>query len=251
MHLMAESPPEVKKERLQKVMAAAGVGSRRHCEELIAEGRVMVDGERVDRMGMTVDPADVVIHVDGTRLVTTPGLVHLVLNKPRGMVTTMSDPEGRPCIGDLVADRAVRLFHVGRLDTDTEGLLLLTNDGELGHRLTHPSYGITKTYLAEVAGPVPRDLGRRLRDGIELDDGVVRVDDFKVKDVNGPRVLVELVIHEGRNHVVRRLLEAAGNPVHALVRTELGPIQLGSLKPGRTRHLTSHEVGALYRAVGM
>jgi 23S rRNA pseudouridine2605 synthase len=167
------------------------------------------------------------------------------------MVTTMSDPEGRPCIGDLVADRAVRLFHVGRLDTDTEGLLLLTNDGELGHRLTHPSYGITKTYLAEVAGPVPRDLGRRLRDGIELDDGVVRVDDFKVKDVNGPRVLVELVIHEGRNHVVRRLLEAAGNPVHALVRTELGPIQLGSLKPGRTRHLTSHEVGALYRAVGM
>jgi pseudouridine synthase len=248
---MDEPRPEVKLERLQKVMAAAGVGSRRKCEELIAEGRVTVDGVRVERMGMTVDPADVVIHVDGTRVMTTPGLVHLVLNKPSGVVTTMSDPEGRPCVGDLVADRAARLFHVGRLDTDTEGLLLLTNDGELAHRLTHPSYGIPKTYLAEVPGPVSRDLGKRLRAGVELEDGVVRVDDFKVKDVNGPRVLVELVIHEGRHHVVRRLLEAAGHPVHALVRTQVGPIQLGSLKSGRSRHLTSHELGALYRAVGM
>ena len=248
---MADPQDEVKKERLQKVLAAAGVGSRRHCEELIAAGRVSVDGQRVDRMGMTVDPTQAVIHVDGTRVMTTPGLVHIVLNKPRGVVTTMSDPEGRPCIGDLVADRAVRLFHVGRLDTDTEGLLLLTNDGELGHRLTHPSYGIAKTYLAEVPGPVARDLGKRLRAGVELEDGLVRVDDFKVKDVNGSRVLVELVLHEGRNHVVRRILEAVGHPVLALVRTQVGPIQLGSLKVGRTRHLTSHEVGALYRAVGM
>ena len=248
---MTESRPEVKQERLQKVMAAAGVGSRRKCEELIAEGRVSVDGQRVDRMGMTVDPDRVVIHVDGTRVVTNTELVHLVLNKPRGVVTTMSDPEGRLCVGDLVADRTTRLFHVGRLDTDTEGLLLLTNDGELGHRLTHPSYGIVKTYLAEVPGPVARDLGKKLRAGVDLEDGVVRVDDFKVKDVNGARVLVELSLHEGRNHIVRRLLEAVGHPVYGLVRTAIGPIQLGSLKSGRTRHLTSHELGALYRAVGM
>ena len=248
---MSEPRPEVKLERLQKVMAAAGVGSRRRCEELIAEGRVSVDGVRVDRMGMTVDPDSVVIHVDGARLQTRKDLVWVMLNKPRGVVTTMSDPEGRPCVGDLVGERSTRLFHVGRLDTDTEGLLLLTNDGDLGHRLTHPSYGVQKTYLAEVNGPVRRDLGKQLRAGVDLEDGQVRVDDFKVKDMNSGRVLVEVVLHEGRHHVVRRLLEAVGHPVIALVRTQFGPVALGSLKSGRTRHLTSHEVAALYQAVGL
>jgi 23S rRNA pseudouridine2605 synthase len=179
------------------------------------------------------------------------GLVHLALNKPRGVVSTMSDPHGRPSLGDYVGGRKERLFHVGRLDADTEGLILLTNDGELAHRLAHPSYGVTKTYLAEVAGPVARDVGRRLRSGIELEDGVVAVDGFRVVGSSAGRVMVELVLHEGRKHVVRRLLDAVGHPVQRLVRTDIGPIALGELRPGRTRSLTRDEVGRLYREVGL
>jgi 23S rRNA pseudouridine2605 synthase len=238
--------------RLQKVLAAAGVGSRRACEELIAAGRVEVDGRRVTEMGMRVDPAKAVIKVDGLRITTDEaGLVHLALNKPRGVVSTMSDPEGRPSLGDYVVGRRERLFHVGRLDADTEGLILLTNDGELAHRLTHPSYGVAKTYLAEVAGPVPRDIGKRLRAGVELDDGVVNVDSFRITGRSAGRVMLEIVLHEGRKHVVRRALEAVGHPVERLVRTHIGPIVLGELRPGRTRSLTRDEVGLLYREVGL
>jgi 23S rRNA pseudouridine2605 synthase len=203
-------------------------------------------------MGLRVDPTNAVIKVDGMRITTQEsGLVHLALNKPRGVVSTMSDPEGRPSLGDYVRNRRERLFHVGRLDADTEGLILLTNDGELAHRLTHPSYEVPKTYLAEVVGPIARDLGKRLRNGIELDDGLVTVDEFRVVSRSGARVMLELVLHEGRKHVVRRLLDSVGYPVERLVRTDLGPIKLGDLRVGNTRRLTHDEVGALYRAVGL
>lgn len=238
--------------RLQKVLAAAGVGSRRACEAMIAAGRVEVDGKIVRTMGIRVDPMRAVIKVNGMRVTTKEsGLVHLALNKPRGVVSTMTDPEGRPNLGDYVRNRRERLFHVGRLDADTEGLILLTNDGELAHRLTHPSYEVPKTYLAEVVGPIERDLGKRLRNGIELDDGVVTVDRFRVVSRSGARVMLELVLHEGRKHVVRRLLDSVGHPVERLVRTNLGPIKLGDLRVGNTRRLTRDEVGALYREVGL
>ena len=158
--------------RLQKVLAAAGVGSRRHCEELIAAGRVEVDGEIVRRYGARVDPDHQIIKLDGRRIPSRQDLVYLALNKPPGVLTTMSDDRGRPTIADFLGDRAERLYHVGRLDYDTEGLMLLTNDGDLAHRLAHPRYGVAKTYLADVSGPLPRDLGRRLTTGIELEDGV-------------------------------------------------------------------------------
>jgi len=237
--------------RLQKVLAAAGVGSRRACELLIEEGRVEVDGQRVEHQGMRVDPSTAVIRVDGQRLVTRQDLEYVLLNKPRGMITAMVDDRGRPCVGDLVADRRARLFHVGRLDADSEGLLLLTNDGDLAHRLTHPSHGVAKTYLADVPGPVSRDLGRRLRRGVDLDDGPVSVDGFTVVQESGQRALIEVVLHEGRNHVVRRLLDEVGHPVSRLLRTQMGPLRLDTLKPGRLRHLTRHEVTALYSSVGL
>ena len=238
--------------RLQKVLATAGVGSRRACEELIAAGRVEVDGVRVREMGTRVDPRTAVIRVDGLRIATVgSGLVYLALNKPRGVVSTMSDPQGRPSLGDYVEGRRTRLFHVGRLDADTEGLILLTNDGDLGHRLTHPSYGVPKTYLAEVTGPLARDVGKRLRAGVELDDGSVSVDSLRVVGRTAGRVMIEVVLHEGRKHVVRRLLDAVGYPVHRLVRTDIGPVALGELAPGRTRSLTADEVGRLYREVGL
>ena len=166
--------------RLQKVLAAAGVGSRRHCEELIGAGRVEVDGETVRRYGARVDPQHQVIRVDGRRIPSRQDLIYLALNKPAGVLTTMSDDRGRPTIADFLGDQAQRLYHVGRLDYDTEGLMLLMNDGELAHRLTHPSYGVLKTYLADVPGPVSRDTGRRLLSGIELADGVASADKFRV-----------------------------------------------------------------------
>ena len=237
--------------RLQKVLAQAGVASRRAAEELIAAGRVSVDGEVVREMGRRVDPDRAVVHVDGSRVVLRDDLVHLALNKPRGMLSTMSDDRGRPCVGDLVAGRGERLFHVGRLDADTEGLLLLTNDGELGHRLMHPSFEVQKTYVAEVAGQVPRDLGRRLRAGVELEDGPVAVDSFKLVDSAGGRSMVELVLHEGRKHVVRRALAEVGHPVQRLLRTAVGGVQLGSQKPGKIRNLTREELAGLFKAVGL
>jgi 16S rRNA U516 pseudouridylate synthase RsuA-like enzyme len=188
--------------RLQKVLAAAGVGSRRHCEEMIGDGRVEVDGEIVRRFGARVDPQRQVIRVDGRRIAAREDLVYLALNKPAGVLTTMSDSRGRRTIADFLGDRAERLFHVGRLDYDTEGLMLLMNDGELAHRLTHPRYGVLK-------------------------------------------------MHEGRKHIVRRMLAEVGHPVSRLVRTHVGPVALGSLKPGTTRRLSVREIGDLYAAVGL
>jgi 23S rRNA pseudouridine2605 synthase len=236
--------------RLQKVLAAAGVGSRRACEELIAAGRVSVDDLIVAEQGVRIDPARSVVKVDGIRVVTAPNAVYLAANKPRGMVSTMSDPQGRPCLADLVADRPQRLFHVGRLDADSEGLVLLTNDGELAHRLTHPSFEVAKTYLAQVSGPVARDLGRRLRAGVVLPDGEIRVDSFRVVGSEGGAAMLELVVHEGRKHLIRRLLAAQGYPVQRLVRTAIGPIRLGQLRPGRVRPLNSREAGELFAAGG-
>jgi 23S rRNA pseudouridine2605 synthase len=237
--------------RLQKVMAAAGVGSRRACEDLIAKGRVSVNGAVVREQGLRVDAETDVVRVDDMRINTGTSRSYLALNKPRGMVTAMTDPDGRPTVGDLVEQRTDRVFHVGRLDAETEGLLLLTNDGELAHRLTHPSYEVPKTYLAEVLGPVARDVGRRLRAGVDLDDGPARVDEFRLVSSSGNRVMLELVLHDGRKHIVRRLLEEVGHPVQRLVRTSIGPVQLGSQRAGKIRVLTPQELAALFGAVGL
>ncbi|MFC4017058.1 pseudouridine synthase [Micromonospora sp. GCM10011542] len=237
-------------ERLQKVLAAAGVGSRRACEDLIFRRRVTVNG-RVAQLGDKVDPATAVIHVDGERLVADVRLVYLALNKPRGVVSTMADEKGRTALADFIGNRVEqRVYHVGRLDADSEGLLLLTNDGTLAHKMMHPSYGLTKTYLCEVAGPIPRNLGKRLMTGVELEDGPAKVDSFRVVDTLGRTAQVELSLHEGRKHIVRRLLDEVGHPVSRLVRTSIGPIRLGDLRPGRTRRLTNAEVAALFHAVG-
>ncbi|HEY2271294.1 MAG TPA: pseudouridine synthase [Jatrophihabitantaceae bacterium] len=235
--------------RLQKVLAAAGLGSRRACEELIAAGRVQVDGRLVTEQGLRVDPSVAVVHVDGARINVRDDLVYLALNKPRGVLSAMSDSRGRPTIADLVADRSERLFHVGRLDADSEGLLLLTNDGELAHRLMHPAFGVQKTYLATVPGPIGREVGRRLRDSVELEDGPVRVDSFRVVQTSGGRAIVEVVLHEGRKHIVRRLLAEVGHPVERLVRTAIGPVRLGGLRAGATRVLSRAELAELHRLV--
>jgi 23S rRNA pseudouridine2605 synthase len=249
-----ESPELRDGVRLQKVLAQAGVASRRAAEELIAEGRVSVDGDVVREMGRRIDPDTAVVHVDGTRIVLREDMEYLAFNKPLGVHTTMSDDRGRPCVGDYVRrtpEGNRKLFHVGRLDAETEGLLLLTNDGELGHRLTHPSYHVTKTYLADVMGTIPKDLGKRLRDGVRLDDGLVKVDAFKLVDTVPGQALVEIVLHEGRKHIVRRLLAEVGFPVHRLVRTEVGGVRLGDQRPGTLRRLNRQEVGKLFAAAGM
>ncbi|OBB00966.1 pseudouridine synthase [Mycobacteriaceae bacterium 1482268.1] len=240
--------------RLQKVLSQAGIASRRVAEKMIIDGRVDVDGEVVTELGTRVDPAVSVIRVDGARVMLDDTLVYLAVNKPRGMHSTMSDDRGRPCIGDLVEHRVrgnKKLFHVGRLDADTEGLMLLTNDGELAHRLMHPSFEVPKTYLATVLGTVPRGLGRTLRAGVELDDGPAHVDDFAVVDAVPGKTMVRVVLHEGRKRIVRRMLAEVGFPVQELVRTDIGTVSLGDQRPGSIRVLNRSEVGALYKAVGL
>ncbi|WP_034090555.1 pseudouridine synthase [Streptacidiphilus albus] len=237
-------------ERLQKVLARAGMGSRRACEELIDQGRVEVNGSVVREQGKRVDPMHDEIKVDGLT-VATQSYLFFALNKPVGVVATMEDPDGRQCLGDYVNNRETRLFHVGRLDTETEGIILLTNHGELAHRLTHPKYGVVKTYLAAIQGPIPRDLGKTLAKGIELEDGWARADSFKVVQNVGKNYLVEVSLHEGRKHIVRRLLAEAGFPVEKLVRVQFGPIALGDQKSGWLRRLTNPEVGQLMKAVGL
>lgn len=240
--------------RLQKVLSQAGVASRRVAERMILDGRVEVDGQIVTELGTRVDPGTQVIKVDGSRVLLDETRVYLAINKPKGMHSTMSDDQGRPCVGDLVEHR-VRgnkgLFHVGRLDADTEGLLLLTNDGELAHRLMHPSFEVPKTYLATVLGAVPRGLGKKLRAGVELDDGPARVDGFAVVDAVPGKTLVQVTLHEGRKRIVRRLLAEVGFPVQELVRTDIGPLNLGEQRPGSIRALSGKEIGELYKAVGL
>ncbi|MFJ6809159.1 pseudouridine synthase [Streptomyces anulatus] len=237
-------------ERLQKVLARAGMGSRRACEELIEQSRVEVNGEIVVEQGMRVDVHQDEIKVDGLT-VAAQSYLFFALNKPAGVVSSMEDPDGRQCLGDYVTNRETRLFHVGRLDTETEGIIMLTNHGELAHRLTHPKYGVKKTYLAAIQGPLPRDLGKRLKDGIQLEDGYARADHFRVVENTGKNYLVEVTLHEGRKHIVRRMLAEAGFPVERLVRTSFGPIPLGDQKSGWLRRLTNTEVGMLMREVGL
>lgn len=237
-------------ERLQKVLARAGMGSRRACEELIEQSRVEVNGEIVVEQGKRVDVHKDEIKVDGLT-VATQSYLFFALNKPAGVVSSMEDPDGRQCLGDYVTNRETRLFHVGRLDTETEGIIMLTNHGELAHRLTHPKYGVKKTYLAAIQGPLPRDLGKRLKDGIQLEDGYARADHFRVVENTGKNYLVEVTLHEGRKHIVRRMLAEAGFPVERLVRTSFGPIPLGDQKSGWLRRLTNTEVGMLMREVGL
>ncbi|GAA1989584.1 pseudouridine synthase [Nocardiopsis rhodophaea] len=237
--------------RLQKALAQAGVASRRASEEMIVAGRVSVDGQIVRRFGARVDPETSEIRVDGMRVATAPDLLYFALNKPRGVVSTMWDPEGRPTLADYSGQTEERLFHVGRLDTETEGLILLTNDGELANRLTHPRYKVVKTYIAKVPGPVPREVVKQVREGVDLEDGLVKVDSFRVVDNMEPKALVEVQLHEGRKHIVRRLLDAVGHPVSDLARTQVGPIDLNALKPGTMRALTAREVSELYTAAGM
>ncbi|HTF07648.1 MAG TPA: pseudouridine synthase [Asanoa sp.] len=235
-------------ERLQKVLASAGVGSRRGCEDLIFRGRVMVDG-KVAQLGDKVDAHKAEIYVDGQRVIADQNLVYVALNKPRGVVSTMADEKGRTALAEFLDRVDQRVYHVGRLDTDSEGLLLLTNDGTLAHKLMHPSFEVPKTYVCEVPGPLPRAVGRQLLSGVELEDGLAKVDKFRLIDAFGRSAQIEIVIHEGRNRIVRRMLDEVGHPVNRLVRTAIGPIRLGDLKPGRTRRLTNAEVAALFKAV--
>jgi len=242
--------------RLQKLLAQSGVASRRRCEELMLDGEVEVDGEVVTRLGTKVDPRTAVIKVSGKRLPPVSEHVYLVLNKPRGVVSTMSDPEGRKTLSDFVGawqkdGAAVRLFHVGRLDTDTSGLLLLTNDGDFAHRMAHPSFEVEKTYVAEVAGRIAKGTVADLLAGVTLEDGPVEVRRARVIDTGKDRSIVELVIHEGRNRIVRRLLDHVGHPVRQLSRTKFGPVELGTLKGGSLRELSDDELGELLELVGL
>jgi len=231
--------------RLQKVLAQAGVASRRKCEILMAGGRVEVDGEVITQLGAKVDPERAVIRVDGERIPVAQAHVYLVANKPRGVVSSMADEEGRRDLRSLLGDRPERLFHVGRLDTDTDGLIVLTNDGEFANRMAHPSYELPKTYVAQVDGVVKRSLAATLLAGVQLEDGPLTPDAFKVVSTQGGRSMVEIVLHEGRNHIVRRLMASVGHPVLRLSRTAIGPIRLGQLRSGDVRSLTAQELGTL------
>lgn len=238
-------------QRLHKVLARAGVASRRGAEQLIAAGRVSVDGRLVTEQGVLVDPQAAVVEVDGKRIAVDDRHAAYALNKPQGVLTAMSDVRGR-CVGDLLrarADLPRGLFHVGRLDGDTTGLLLVTNDGELAHRLSHPSYEIPKTYLATVRGAVAKRAVERLRSGVVLEDGPARADEAAVRGSGRDRTVVEITLHEGRNRIVRRMFDEVGHPVIELARLRIGPIRLGDLKTGALRALLPEEVGALWAAV--
>lgn len=234
-------------QRVQKLLAAAGLGSRRQCEELIAAGRVAVDGRTI-RLGARADPAAQTITVDGVAVKTNPDLVHFMLNKPQGVITTMDDPEGRLTVADYVSTPA-RVFPVGRLDADTEGLLLLTNDGPLAQRLTHPRYHVPRTYVARIRGTVRRAAIRELTEGVDLDDGPAAARSVRTLASARDETLLEIVLTEGRNRQVRRMLAAAGLMLERLARVQMGPLALGDMGQGRVRPLTSKEVHDLYAAV--
>ncbi|WP_062078750.1 pseudouridine synthase [Demequina globuliformis] len=248
MNLEVHRPEGV---RLQKVLASAGVGSRRKCEVLIERGAVKVNGQVVDQLGVRVDPHAVVIEVRGKRICVDDGAITVVLNKPKGVVSSMQDEQGRPDLRQYVEGYDARLFHVGRLDADTTGVLLLTNDGELANRLAHPTHGVSKTYVAKVTGRVAKTIGTTLRAGVDLDDGPVRVASCTILDVGKDHSLVEVVLHEGRNRIVRRMFDKVGHPVEELVRTQFGPITLGTLAPGAVRELNREELGELMSAAGL
>lgn len=236
--------------RLQKVLAQAGVASRRAAEQLVDQGRIEVNGAIVTEQGRRVDPRTDVIRVDGARIPPPREHHYLVFNKPRGVVSTMSDPQGRQTLSDYLGEYAGEgLFHVGRLDTDTDGMLLLTNDGALAQQMAHPSYELTKTYVAEVEGDLSEATRKKLARGITLDDGPVKPDQVRVGAKTGRRTMVTVVLHEGRNRIVRRMFAAVGHPVTALSRTQIGPVRMGRLRPGDLREVTRDELGALLDAV--
>lgn len=238
--------------RLQKVLAQAGVASRRAAEEMIDEGRVEVNGEIVIVQGRRVDPEHDEIRVDGSRIPTARRHLYYVLNKPRGVVSTMDDPDGRACLADLEGvPNHERLFHVGRLDTETEGLILLTNDGEFAHRMTHPSYKVLKSYLAEVEGFVDDKVIRRLTKGLTLEDGPVHPDSVRLVQASEMKSLVEISLHEGRNRIVRRMMDSVAHPVRRLSRTAIGPVRVGRLGVGDMRPLSREELGELFDLVDL
>ena len=237
--------------RLQKVLAAAGIASRRASEILIEEGRVEVNGQVVVEQGMRVNPETDHIRVDGARIPPPRRHIYLVLNKPRGVVSTMDDPEGRPTLTDYLPRIKERLFHVGRLDTDTEGLIVLTNDGEFANRLSHPRYEVPKTYHVQAAGVMDNRIIKRLEKGVTLDDGPVKPDNVKLISRGQDKTLLAVTLHEGRNRVVRRMFDTVGHPVDRLSRTAIGPIRIGQLPLGETRELTREELGGLLDLVGM
>ncbi|MGD7731340.1 pseudouridine synthase [Propionibacteriaceae bacterium G57] len=243
--------PDEPQVRLQKVLAQAGIASRRAAEIMIDEGRVEVNGQVVMTQGVRVNPTRDTIRVDGQRIPPARHHLYFVLNKPRGVVSTMDDPLGRVTLTRYMDRQKERLFHVGRLDTDTEGLILLTNDGEFAHRMAHPSYEVSKTYLAEVEGEVSDKVIERLQKGLRLEDGPVRPDKVKLVEVVSGRSLVRITLHEGRNRIVRRMMESVGHPVNKLSRIAIGPVRLGSMRPGESRHLSRDEIGSLFDLVGL
>ena len=232
--------------RLNKFIADAGVTSRRGADSLIESGRVKVNGKRITELGFKVDEKSKV-EIDGETITSIKSKIYLALYKPRGVLSTMFDPEGRPSLAELVDFRKERLFHVGRLDKESEGLILLTNDGELTFRATHPSYGLEKTYLVQYEGELPKDAKSILTKGVELEDGIARVKGFREL----PNNWIELKIHEGRYHIIRRMAEAIGIEVIRLVRSQFGPIVLGDLKEGRWRDLNEVEVINLFQALAL
>lgn len=242
-----EAPSEG--ERLQKVLAKAGVGSRRAVEDMIASGRIKVNGVKAV-LGRRVDALKDVVEVDGSRVPLGADLRYYMLNKPEGVVSTADDPEGRPTVLEYV-DVPDRLWPVGRLDIETEGLIILTNDGDLTHHLTHPSFEVPRTYLAEVKGSVKQRTLRTLARGVDLEDGGTAPAQVDLLDRMAGSALIEITIHEGRNRQVRRMFEAVGHPVVRLARTAVGPVRLGRLKPGDLRRLSPEEVRSLYRACGL
>lgn len=248
--MSSDSGADAEGVRLQKVLSQAGIASRRNAEIMIDEGRVEVNGEIVTEQGRRVNVERDVIRVDGARIPPPRRHIYAVFNKPRGVVCTMDDPEGRPCIADYLRGFGkTRLYHVGRLDTDSEGMLLLTNDGDFAQRMMHPSYELPKTYVVEVAGVVERRTADRLKKGVVLEDGPIKADRIKVGATAQNRTMVTVVIHSGRNRVVRRMFDAVGHPVRLLTRVQIGPVRMGQLPVGEIRELTRDELGALLDAV--
>jgi len=231
--------------RLQKVLANAGVASRRVAEQLIVEGRVRVNGTVVDELGSRIDPEHDLVDVDGVAVQLDQSKRYVMLNKPTGVVSSMRDDRGRPDLRQYAREWDERLFNVGRLDADTSGLLLLTNDGELAHVLAHPSFGVTKVYIAKVEGVVTPQTIARLTRGVELDDGPIAADKARLLDRSRDTSLIELTLHSGRNRIVRRMMAEVGHPVAELVRRQFGPLHLGTLPVGQARELTTVERGAL------
>jgi len=233
--------------RLNKIIADAGVASRRAADQLITEGRVTVDGDVIKELGKRFDPEISEIKVDGESLKTNKSKTYLAFHKPAGVISTMADPEGRKNLGDYFKDRKDRLYHVGRLDKDSEGLILLTNDGELAHRATHPSYGLEKRYLVEIEGEFSKQFSDQLLAGVRLEDGLARaVKVSHIRAVTRNHHWVEITIHEGRYHIIRRLIEALGLKVIRLIRLDFGPVSLGDMKPGRHRVLNTQELTNLF-----